>query len=409
MAAGAQIGFHAAYDARNGQQTGYANARVGAFLNRIGLGDDAVTYITAAPPNSLAYLTAETAKRYGIDVTLLDVPDSFYVTQALTRLGVTIAPPSPTLPAPSPDSQRQLRTVQDLHLRTQPDPNSSDVIPEPAPNDLMQKGTMVRVNTNYCIVRMGTQDTKNVWCPVAYRNYRGWANAYYLATDDGQRLACLVYSMADGCGSAKSARGPSFDCTEDLDPDEVTICNSDTLAVLDRQMVDLFASTYNKLAVAERTKLLDEQQDWLQRRAACQKAESCMAEAYRLRIVQLRDKLAQLAPGDRGITSPIPQVSPNKPPELKPSERWAVIASRSELPDAISIAQNYKSNFPSTFVIQSQNGQFAVIIGPIDVQDNPSFLTRLTDTNKVPKDAYYSSGSRFVDVVWPATAPMLRD
>jgi hypothetical protein len=111
----------------------------------------------------------------------------------------------------------------------------------------------------------------------------------------------------------------------------------------------------------------------------------------------------RLTPGQRETTLQIPQVPlPNKPPDLKPSERWVVIASRSELEDAISIAQDYRQNYPGTLVVQSQNGQFAVIIGPIDVQQNPSFLRHLTDSNKIPRDAYYSAGNRFVAVVWAA-------
>jgi hypothetical protein len=95
MAAGSQIGFHAAYDAQSGQERGYPNACIGAYLNRIGLTDDAVTYITAAPPNSMTWLRVADAKQYGIDTTLLDVvcgvecwgnSNAFYVTQALARL-----------------------------------------------------------------------------------------------------------------------------------------------------------------------------------------------------------------------------------------------------------------------------------------------------------------------------------
>jgi hypothetical protein len=284
------------------------------------------------------------------------MPDSFYVTQALAQLGqpklpvqvgsskgdqttqgpsapsttpslfapsylqtMTIGPAGPATPgaspppapaAPAPENARPVKTMQDLHLRTQPDPNAHDAILDPATNDVMPTGTVVRVSINDCTIRVsaGSGPQKppiNIWCPGSYRNFEGWANAYYLTTDEGQRLACVVNPAAQGCESETS--------------------------------------------------------------------------------------------------SPIPQVSPNKPPELKQSERWAVIAGRSELQAAISIAQNYKQEFPGTFVIQSQNGQFAVIIGPIDVQQNPSLLARLTDSNKIPKDSYYSSGSGFVAFFWPAT------
>jgi hypothetical protein len=50
MKAGAQIGFHAAYDADSRRESGVANAIVGAYLNRIGLPYSAVIYITMATP-----------------------------------------------------------------------------------------------------------------------------------------------------------------------------------------------------------------------------------------------------------------------------------------------------------------------------------------------------------------------
>jgi hypothetical protein len=46
MAPGAQIGFHAAYNAKSGQETGVGNALVGAYLNKIGLPYEAVIYIS---------------------------------------------------------------------------------------------------------------------------------------------------------------------------------------------------------------------------------------------------------------------------------------------------------------------------------------------------------------------------
>jgi hypothetical protein len=69
MKAGAQIGFHAAYDSN-----GVANAIVGAYLNRIGLPYSAVIYITMAKPTSMTWLDVSQAKRIGIDVALLSAP-----------------------------------------------------------------------------------------------------------------------------------------------------------------------------------------------------------------------------------------------------------------------------------------------------------------------------------------------
>ena len=72
MGPNAQIGFHAAYEVRSGQATevGAANALVGAYLNKIGLPDRAVIYITQAPPEGMTWLNLSEAQQKGIDVAL---------------------------------------------------------------------------------------------------------------------------------------------------------------------------------------------------------------------------------------------------------------------------------------------------------------------------------------------------
>lgn len=71
MGTKALIGFHAAYNADSGQETGVGNALVGAYLNQIGLPDKAVVYITSAAPRSMTWLTLADARQVGIDVSPL--------------------------------------------------------------------------------------------------------------------------------------------------------------------------------------------------------------------------------------------------------------------------------------------------------------------------------------------------
>jgi len=75
MGPGARIGFHAAYNASSGQETGVGNALVGAYLTRIGLPYSAVIYITQAAPNSMTWLNLSEAKQQGIEVSLLETPN----------------------------------------------------------------------------------------------------------------------------------------------------------------------------------------------------------------------------------------------------------------------------------------------------------------------------------------------
>src|SRR5882762_101024 len=69
----AKIGFHAA--SLNGQEKGRGNALVGAYMNRLGLGYDAIGWATTASPHDITLLTPSKAKELGIDVQVLQ-PDS---------------------------------------------------------------------------------------------------------------------------------------------------------------------------------------------------------------------------------------------------------------------------------------------------------------------------------------------
>ena len=71
MTVGSKIGFHAAYDASTGQQTGIGNALIGAYLNKLGLPYQAVAYMTKATPDSMTWLTSSDAAKYQIKVTEL--------------------------------------------------------------------------------------------------------------------------------------------------------------------------------------------------------------------------------------------------------------------------------------------------------------------------------------------------
>lgn len=61
----AAIGFHATVNTRLGHEDGYGNASVGAYLARLGYGDDAIFYATNQPPDKVEWLSTESVK-YGI-------------------------------------------------------------------------------------------------------------------------------------------------------------------------------------------------------------------------------------------------------------------------------------------------------------------------------------------------------
>ncbi len=63
-----KLGFHAAYRVVDGKasESGVGNALVGAYLNQIGLPDNAIIYVTSAPPEGIEWLTADKATTVGI-------------------------------------------------------------------------------------------------------------------------------------------------------------------------------------------------------------------------------------------------------------------------------------------------------------------------------------------------------
>jgi hypothetical protein len=67
------IGFHAAYVVTDGKpvESGVANALVGAYLNQIGLSQEAVIFVTSAPPEGIEWLTNANATQIGISFSTL--------------------------------------------------------------------------------------------------------------------------------------------------------------------------------------------------------------------------------------------------------------------------------------------------------------------------------------------------
>jgi hypothetical protein len=96
----AAVGFHAAYvvEGGNPRETGSGNALVGAYLTNLGLDENAVVYITQAPPDKITWLDEDAAKELGIRFELLSDSSPRRV----------LAPASETAPPPenSPLTER---------------------------------------------------------------------------------------------------------------------------------------------------------------------------------------------------------------------------------------------------------------------------------------------------------------
>ncbi|MER8648965.1 hypothetical protein [Mesorhizobium sp. M0586] len=72
----ANIGFHASYVVNNGSTSvsGVANALIGAYLNQLGLSENAIVFVTSAPPEGMAWLSGQQANELGLKVLALQMP-----------------------------------------------------------------------------------------------------------------------------------------------------------------------------------------------------------------------------------------------------------------------------------------------------------------------------------------------
>jgi uncharacterized protein YecT (DUF1311 family) len=80
---------------------------------------------------------------------------------------------------------------------------------------------------------------------------------------------------------------PTFDCSKSHAADELAICRSGELSLLDRQLNAVFAALRSRLPKDQQVTLEAQEQIWLKQRAACMADAGCIGDAYRTRIAQL--------------------------------------------------------------------------------------------------------------------------
>jgi hypothetical protein len=99
LGVGAKVGFHAAYVQKGGTTTesGPGNAVLGAYLDQIGLPEDAIVYITQAAPSSMKWLNMEEAAQHGIEVALLPPTDAAPAADPAAVAASADQPPQPSL------------------------------------------------------------------------------------------------------------------------------------------------------------------------------------------------------------------------------------------------------------------------------------------------------------------------
>jgi hypothetical protein len=97
------------------------------------------------------------------------------------------------------------------------------------------------------------------------------------------------------------------------------------------------------------------------------------------------------------VTCPKPStdVSPSASHTLDSAHRWVVIASRSTVSEATSLAAEYKQKFSNTTVFLSENGWYAITVGTIEYPGQANLKDKWIAAGTIPSDSYLASGSKF--------------
>lgn len=105
VGADGRVSFHAAYVLENGnaRESGVANALVGAYLSKLGLQEDAVVFLTAAPPDDFNELDAKWSADLGIDVEFASTRSLIFGLKDVDQVEVPSGPSQLTWEELSPD------------------------------------------------------------------------------------------------------------------------------------------------------------------------------------------------------------------------------------------------------------------------------------------------------------------
>jgi hypothetical protein len=80
-----------------------------------------------------------------------------------------------------------------------------------------------------------------------------------------------------------------------------------------------------------------------------------------------------------------------------PDYRWVLIASRQDLSEAVGIAKTYVGQ--NSRIVKSQNGWYAVVLGPVEARDIDSFRVNYNGPD-LPPDSLLTRGTNFVSTAW---------
>lgn len=260
MSPAAQISVHAAYrsspnsvGSTGADESGIANAKIGAFLNEIGMTYDAISYFTVARPGEpLLPITPDIARYLDIDV--------------IIQNGNTFVDPTD----------------------------------RPSPRSIAKRATDYISLSNYCRDILGANI--DLWAHEAesalkrgHAEFGGEIFARLLPesidvvkssiNEIGPARWCIGAAISlERSGLPSYVDGPSFNCNQAGTPTERAICGSRELWMYDRAVSGIYGFMKDNLNPKVGGELTSQQRSWLERRNDCGSNQICLVERYNSRL-----------------------------------------------------------------------------------------------------------------------------
>lgn len=258
LSASSNLGFHAAYRFVDGvaYESGVGNAVVGAFLNEIGIGLDAIKYFTIAGPDKFAKLTPRSARSLGIDIyelvesniiTPTDLPSGHNFLWRLAKL------------------ERVSRTCSSIYK-------------------LNRVGLKILIKRNH---RNAIQSLSKK--QIEKMIYNAWNMEIRKFKLEGQIVRCVgLINELIALGSPNLVLSPSFDCSLSRTATEKSICKFTELWAKDTAIANVYFGVRRKIKSSRlRALWLRSQRNWLKVRNKCDGGRYCLNYIYDQRIAEL--------------------------------------------------------------------------------------------------------------------------
>ena len=255
LSADSVIGVHAAFRTREDEiqeESGAANASIGAFLNMIGLPLDAITYITTAPPNATLPITPMIARSLGIEV--------------YEQVGIETVTPST-----APTAYVLARQTSELAAISSQCLGLLQL--DPAAVRQAMEATLSKAHEDFGGERMAEIIS---WMPSTIRTEVEQDGFVQWCFEAAPRLRTEGLSFGFD--------GPGFNCALASSSTEHLICDDIELWGPDRAMAALYAVNREIATPEATTRLRNTQRSWIAWRDECGSDAACVLEAYRQRL-----------------------------------------------------------------------------------------------------------------------------